>query len=143
MCSRCKKASIIARLEIKIKKAKSQITEQRHPHSKASLAWIKSKYGVDNIFEDKAIIEKSKKTNIEKYGTEYAIQSDIVKEKRKNNNLKKYGVEYPSQLQSQKDLNINNGKAYFENKLKAKGYLVLNYFQDNTVETYKKINTNL
>ena len=95
---------------------------------------IKNKYGVDNIFEDKAIIEKSKKTNIEKYGTEYAIQSDIVKEKRKNNNLKKYGVEYPSQLQSQKDLNINNGKAYFENKLKAKGYLVLNYFQDNTVE---------
>jgi hypothetical protein len=95
---------------------------------------IKNKYGVDNIFKDKEVIKKTKKTNIEKYGTEYAIQSDIVKEKRKSNNLKKYGVEYPSQLQSQKDLNINNGKAYFENKLKAKGYLVLNYFQDNTVE---------
>lgn len=95
---------------------------------------IKDKFGVDNIFEYEDVKEKTKQTNIEKYGTEFAIQSDIIKERRKNNNLKKYNVEYPSQLQSQKDLNINNGKIYFEKKLKTKGYLILNYLENNVVE---------
>jgi very-short-patch-repair endonuclease len=95
---------------------------------------IKDKYNVDNIFEHEETKEKTRITSLIKYKTKYPIQSDIIKNKRKKNNIKKYGVEYPSQLQSQKDLNINNGKIYFENKLKEKGYLVLNYLENNVVE---------
>lgn len=52
------------------------------------------KYGVENVFQNENIKEKSKNTIKEKYGVDYITQSVEIKNKIINNNLKKYGVEY-------------------------------------------------
>jgi len=74
------------------------------------------KYGVENPYQRKDIIEKCKKTwgcsnpfqrddvknkikqtNKERYGVENPNQNKLVREKIKNTNIKKYGVEAPLQ----------------------------------------------
>jgi len=95
---------------------------------------IKKRFGVENIFENNEIKEKTKQTNLIKYGAEFPSQSDFIKNKIKENNLKKYGVEWYSQSSSLKEKYIKRGRTYFENKLKTKGYLVLDYLPDNIVK---------
>lgn len=64
------------------------------------------KYGVENFFQDKEILnkaikntcspearEKLKKTNLKNLGVEYPMQSEIVKEKSKVTMVKHYGVD--------------------------------------------------
>lgn len=60
-------------------------------------------WGVENVFQAKAIKDKAKETNLEKYGVEYAMQSNSIKDKSKKVNLEKYGVEHVSQREDIKN----------------------------------------
>ena len=66
-------------------------------------AAVKSKYGVDNVFQLDEVKEKSKQTNLKKRGVEYASQSQEVKDKVKETCLKKFGVSNPSMSEEVKD----------------------------------------
>lgn len=66
-------------------------------------AAVKSKYGVDNVFQLEEVKEKSKQTNLKKRGVEYASQSQEVKDKVKETCLKKFGVSNPSMSEEVKD----------------------------------------
>jgi hypothetical protein len=55
------------------------------------------KYGCENVFSNKDIIDQIKKTNLEKYGQTCYLKTDIGKFKTKETNLLKYGVENVSQ----------------------------------------------
>ena len=57
------------------------------------------KYGVENPFQSKELMEKSKQTLIEKYGVEYYSQTEKFKDQYKSTMLEKYGVEFPLQSQ--------------------------------------------
>ena len=54
---------------------------------------FQEKFGVDNPYQAKEVIEKIKKTNKMRYGVEWASQSNQIKEKQKQSCLEKYGVD--------------------------------------------------
>ena len=62
---------------------------------------VKEKYGTDNVFQNKEIIEKIKtkkeKTVLEKYGVNNVFQLEEIKEKIKQTNREKYGTDYAIQ----------------------------------------------
>jgi len=117
---------------------------------------ILNKYNVSNIFEHPDVKEKTKQTNLLKYGKEFAIQSDViktkrndnnfikygvnnpqsldtVKTKRKNNNILKYGVEYPQLLDTYKLKMAEKYKNNFNEKMKQKNYIVLDYLENDII----------
>ena len=51
------------------------------------------KYGVENVFQDKNVIDKCKKSIFKKYGVEHPRQSKDIVKKTKNTCLTKYGNE--------------------------------------------------
>jgi hypothetical protein len=90
---------------------------------------LKEKYGVENVFQLKFVInsadktrfekygnlkyrnnEKIKQTNLEKYGVENVFQNEDTKNKIKTSNLEKYGVEYPQQNIEILKKSLNSGK---------------------------------
>lgn len=81
---------------------------------------VKEKYGTDNVFQNKEIIEKIKtkkeKTILEKYGVNNVFQLEEVKEKIKQTNREKYGTDYPIQ-------NEKFREKYFSN-VTSKGNLI-------------------
>lgn len=55
-----------------------------------------SKFGCENVFQNKNIREKQKSTCLSKFGFENASQNSDVKEKVKNTMLRLYGIPHPS-----------------------------------------------
>jgi len=53
-----------------------------------------ARFGVDNAFKSKEILQKIKNTNIERYGVENVFSNSTIKEKIKETNIEKYGAEY-------------------------------------------------
>lgn len=113
------------------------------------------RYGVDNVYQSKEVIDKIKNTNIEKYGTSSYTRTEEYREKTIHANLKKYGTEYASQSQEIKDkvrntvkekYNVNNISQLNEVKEKKKQSSIEKYgtsctFQGAEVlEKIKKIN---
>jgi len=95
---------------------------------------FKEKFGYENIFESTEIKKKTKDTNLKKYGTEYPTQSKIVQEKIKKNNIIKYGVDSPSKLPEYKENLILKNKINITNKFKSKGYVILEFLEDNILK---------
>jgi len=58
---------------------------------------IKTKYGVDNVFQSKKIQEKIRSTMQDKYGVDNPMQSEEIQNKNKRTCLEKYGVQHPMQ----------------------------------------------
>jgi hypothetical protein len=90
-----------------------------------------NKYGVENYRKTDEYNEKSKKTNLEKYGYEHPSSSNIIKEKVKLRNNELFGVDYPAQniliLEKMKKTNLEK-------------YLVDNYSKTLSAKVKKKSN---
>ena len=60
------------------------------------------KYGVENVFSNKAIQQKIKQTTLSKYGCQSTNQSEIIKQKMKKTMMEKYGVQHALQCDESK-----------------------------------------
>lgn len=60
---------------------------------------IKSRYGVDNVFQLDSVKLKARETNLARHGVENASGLKVVKGKRAATNLSRLGVEWPQQSQ--------------------------------------------
>jgi G:T-mismatch repair DNA endonuclease (very short patch repair protein) len=60
-------------------------------------ATVRSRYGVDCVFQNDMIKEKSSKTTEERYGKRHYSETVEWKNKVVDTSIKKYGVEYPTQ----------------------------------------------
>lgn len=56
------------------------------------------RYGVDCPLKSEEIKEKIRETNLERYGVDYVLKNEEVKKKIRETNLERYGVEYTSQV---------------------------------------------
>ena len=87
------------------------------------------KYGVDNPYKSKEIIEKIKETNLEKYGNTSYVRTQEYREKTIKSNNERYGVDYVSQC--------NEIKEKIKNTVREK-YNVNNISQAEEIKNKKK-----
>ena len=79
----------------------------RCPNKECILKRIKEtnikKYGVENVFQNKEIQEKSRNINIQKYGVEHPQQNKKIRQKGIDTTLLKYGVNNVLKLKENRD----------------------------------------
>lgn len=67
-----------------------------------SVATVRAKYGVDNVFSSDEIKKKIANTNLMKYGVESPMQNQNGRNRLKESLREKYGVEYAGQVHADK-----------------------------------------
>jgi hypothetical protein len=90
-----------------------QLDDVKNRRIKNSRIGVKKKYGVDNVWKIKSVVEKSKKTKLKKYGSENYVNPEKAKQTKLKNHgdqnynntskaketcLRKYGVNNPSKI---------------------------------------------
>jgi len=57
---------------------------------------VRERYGVDNVYASKEVLEKKKQTYMEHYGVDNPLKSKEIREQIKQINIEKYGAENPT-----------------------------------------------
>lgn len=63
---------------------------------------VQERYGVDNVYASKEVLEKKKQSYLEHYGVDNPLKSKEIREKIKKTNKDKYGIENPAAFGTEK-----------------------------------------
>lgn len=63
---------------------------------------VQERYGVDNVYASKEVLEKKKQVYLDKYGVDNPLKSKEIREKIKKTNLERYGTENPTAFGTEK-----------------------------------------
>jgi hypothetical protein len=97
------------------------------------------KYGCENSFQSKSIMNKIKETNLKKYGVEYPSQNEKIRNKIKESVYIKYGVNNPAQSDIIKEKIKNTCLKKFD----SENYTSSKYAKNKRIEKKLQVPDNL